>query len=48
MGIPGLAIGVYIWLKFKDNPKDHPKITAEELAELDEDAEENSSWKKEV
>lgn len=37
MGIPGLAIGIYIWFKFKDNPKDHPKITKEELAELDED-----------
>jgi sugar phosphate permease len=46
MGIPGLAIGVYIWLKFKDNPKDHPKITKEELAELDEDAGENSSEKR--
>ncbi|NYF24849.1 MFS transporter [Sporosarcina sp. JAI121] len=46
MGLPGLAIGVYIWLKFKDNPKDHPKITKEELAELDEDAEGNLSEKK--
>lgn len=46
MGIPGLAIGIYIWLKFKDNPKDHPKITKEELAELEEDVEERSSKKK--
>ncbi len=46
MGIPGLAIGIYIWLKFKDNPKDHPKITEEELAELDEDEKENFSGNK--
>ncbi len=37
MGIPGILIGVYIWFKFKDNPEDHPKMTEEELAELDED-----------
>ncbi|RDU36823.1 MFS transporter [Neobacillus piezotolerans] len=37
MGIPGLLIGIYIWFKFKDNPKDHPKISKEELAELEED-----------
>ncbi|WP_121614428.1 MFS transporter [Mesobacillus foraminis] len=37
MGIPGLFIGIYIWLKFKDNPKDHPKIQMSELKELEED-----------
>ena len=37
MGIPGAFAGLYIWFKFKDNPKDHPKITKEELAELEED-----------
>jgi sugar phosphate permease len=37
MGIPGIILGLYIWFKFKDNPKDHPKMTKEELAELEED-----------
>lgn len=46
MGIPGIAIGLYIWFKFKDNPKDHPKITKEELAELEEDEKESTSDKK--
>ncbi|AOH53693.1 MFS transporter [Peribacillus muralis] len=39
MGIPGIIIGLYIWFNFKDNPKDHPKMTREELAELEEDSE---------
>lgn len=46
MGIPGLCVGIYIWFKLKDNPKDHPKMTREELAELDEDLDENSPAKK--
>ncbi|MCM3650393.1 MFS transporter [Metabacillus litoralis] len=46
MGIPGIFIGIYIWVKFKDNPKDHPKMTKEELAELDEDVDEKSPEKK--
>ncbi|MCG7336848.1 MFS transporter [Sporosarcina sp. ACRSM] len=46
MGIPGIAIGLYIWFKFKDNPKDHPKITKEELAELEEDEKDSISDKK--
>lgn len=46
MGIPGIALGLYIWFKFKDNPKDHPKMTKGELAELEEDVEEKSSGKK--
>lgn len=37
LGIPGVLIGVFIWLKFKDNPAEHPKMTKEELAELDQD-----------
>lgn len=45
MGIPGIAIGLYIWFKFKDNPKDHPKISKEELAELEEDVKEKSPGK---
>jgi sugar phosphate permease len=46
MGIPGLFLGIYIWLKLKDNPKDHPKMTKEELAELDEDLDGYSAAKK--
>ncbi|MFL6554953.1 MAG: MFS transporter, partial [Bacillus sp. (in: firmicutes)] len=46
MGIPGLFLGIYIWLKLKDNPKDHPKMASEELAELDQDLDENSLAKK--
>lgn len=46
MGIPGVIIGVYIWFKFKDNPKDHPKITTAELAELEDDVEEQSDGQK--
>ncbi|KAB2338569.1 MFS transporter [Cytobacillus depressus] len=46
MGIPGLAIAIYIWFKFKDNPKDHPKISKEELAELEEDEAATASEKK--
>lgn len=46
MGIPGIAAGLYIWFKFKDNPKDHPKISKEELAELENDIEETSTGKK--
>jgi sugar phosphate permease len=45
MGIPGIAIGIYIWFKFRDNPKDHPKISKKELAELEEDVEEKSPGK---
>ncbi|MBR8644426.1 MFS transporter [[Brevibacterium] frigoritolerans] len=43
MGIPGIILGLYIWFKFKDNPKDHPKMTKEELAELEEDIENEKS-----
>ncbi|MDQ6600785.1 MFS transporter [Bacillus salipaludis] len=43
MGIPGLCVGIYIWLRIKDNPKDHSKITKEELSELDEDLDEKPS-----
>lgn len=37
LGIPGVLIGVFIWFKFKDNPAEHPKMTKEELAELNQD-----------
>ena len=46
MGIPGLFAGMYIWFKFRDNPKDHPKITKEEIAELEEDQAANPAEKK--
>ena len=36
LGIPGLLIAAAIWFYFKDNPAQHPDMTAEELAELDE------------
>lgn len=36
LGIPGVLIGVFIWFKFKDNPAEHPKMTKEELTELDQ------------
>ena len=45
MGIPGIAAGLYILFKFRDNPKDHPKISKEELAELEEDVVEKSPGK---
>ncbi|TCP21658.1 sugar phosphate permease [Scopulibacillus darangshiensis] len=38
IGIPGLVVALMLWLKVKDNPKDHPKITKEEIEELEEDA----------
>lgn len=35
LGIPGLFIAAAIWFYFRDNPADHPKMTKEELAELE-------------
>lgn len=40
LGIPGVILGVYYWMKFKDNPADHPQMTPEDLAELQADREE--------
>lgn len=37
LGTPGILIGAFIWFKFKDNPADHPKITKEELDEINQD-----------
>lgn len=35
LGFPGLLIAASMWFYFRDNPADHPKITKEELAELE-------------
>jgi sugar phosphate permease len=35
LGIPGLVIAVIMYFYFRDNPKDHPGMTAEELREID-------------
>lgn len=37
LGIPGLFLCSYIWFKFKDIPAEHPKITQEELSEIEND-----------
>lgn len=38
LGIPGLLIALLMWLYFRDNPADHPRMTAQELSELQEGA----------
>ncbi len=35
LGFPGLLIAAAIWFYFRDNPADHPKITKQELAEIE-------------
>lgn len=35
LGIPGILISLIIYLYIKDDPHQHPRITAEELSELD-------------
>lgn len=37
LGFPGLLIAWAMWYYFRDNPKDHPKMTSAELKELDLD-----------
>lgn len=37
LGIPGILISLIIYLYIKDDPHQHPRITAEELSELDND-----------
>ncbi|WP_058910636.1 MFS transporter [Entomohabitans teleogrylli] len=37
LGLPGLFIAAGIYLFTRDNPKDHPAITAQDLAELAQD-----------
>lgn len=34
LGFPGLLIAVLMWYYFRDNPADHPKMSKEELQEL--------------
>jgi len=38
LGVPGLLIALGLWIYCRDNPKDNPQITAEDLKELEEDA----------
>ncbi len=38
LGIPGVLISLIIYLYIKDDPHQHPRITAEELSELDSGA----------
>lgn len=38
LGIPGLLIALGLWIYCRDNPKDNPQITQEDLKELEEDA----------
>ncbi len=41
LGFPGLVVGFGIWYFIRDNPKEHPGITVQELEELaEEEAEE--------
>ena len=37
LGFPGLVIAAAMWFYFRDNPADHPKMTAVELHELNID-----------
>ena len=37
LGFPGLLVGLGIWWFIRDNPKEHPGITVEEIKELEED-----------
>ena len=37
LGFPGLLIAATMWFYFRDNPADHPKMTKEELCELNVD-----------
>jgi len=37
LGFPGLLIAAAMWFYFRDNPADHPKMTTEELHELNID-----------
>jgi len=34
LGFPGLLIAAAMWFYFRDNPADHPKMTKEELSEI--------------
>lgn len=43
LGIPGLLVGWGIWHVLRDNPKDNPSITTQELKELEEDEKEQQA-----
>ena len=43
LGIPGILISLIIYLYIKDDPHQHPRITAEELSELDSDSTDTSA-----
>lgn len=43
LGFPGLLVGLGIWWYIRDNPKEHPAITAEELKELEEEAQQDNT-----